>query len=465
MKIDNKILELFSANKLNDEQMDEVAHQLWESDEVQEEMNDFIAQHKDENLSTIEGVNNYFKKILGSLDIFGGSTNSKGTNSSNVESFFSSMSTILSIDDVLRTSELVKDFCETYSEDHTLDANLLSYYLKAMQGALPEEAEQVVDDLKRGILTFNDNFKNAVQKGDLDFVGALDMLSSDLSIEERYEVFVNFLAALQTLNTANINAESMSEIEDFDTIKQRYCLTGEITDNDIENVQKLIADTFANNSFVMGSVKEMNAFLNAVGEGKKEIKEAIDDFKNDMNDKLIASMMAYVAYKQGKLSSIESENISPEQVAIMTSAAVESVRISSDLDNGNLTIENAIHLLKIVGAVAMYSLLAYTMMVGVGALAVSFLSISGINALSIAASSAFIGYVVYHTIGDFIIEPDIVMNKISDYFNLAMSVWQNRVLPAIVETTNNVIEWIRSQIDSKTIQPLNENNTSTVYQY
>ena len=100
---------------------------------------------------------------------------------------------------------LVETVNNSINPEVPFEENLKQFYLLQRPGALPEEAEEVVSGIRKGIELFNSNLQQAMQEENFDYVSELENISSNMEIKDKYELYVNFLAALQSLSVNNIS--------------------------------------------------------------------------------------------------------------------------------------------------------------------------------------------------------------------------------------------------------------------
>ena len=107
----------------------------------------------------------------------------------------------------------------------------------------------IVKKLKNGIHSFNFNFQKALEENGFDYISELKKISSEMSIKEEYELYINFLAALHTLSISNLSEEQLSFIENFQTIRGHLVVTEDISEEMLAEVEDKISTMLKNNTF------------------------------------------------------------------------------------------------------------------------------------------------------------------------------------------------------------------------
>lgn len=375
----------------------------------------------------------------------------------------------LSKEEILKIQNLVKGFNDSYDVQNTLDGSLMKFYLEQRPGAFPEDAVAAVKGLKSGIDTFNSNLQKALAEGGLDYASELQRLSTDLPLSEKYELYINFLAALQTLSMANFSAEQLSQIEDFRIIHGRLSVKEEVTEDMLADVEEQIDRLLKNNTLCLGSIEALKGLMDELPNGTEAVERVVTNSEQDVREKLIASMAVYIAFLNGEIDVLQGQDLSPEAIAISTAAGMEEMRVMNDLHAGRTTLENAIKVLKIIGGIALFALLAY----------VAFNGIMAIGTLSMLMFSVAFGSTAIATIGAIIASALVVwaladgacsagekiMQWSSKLFDWVVKVWRETAWPTLKEVLLNLRDWFSSLFHSKTVacqEQQGENEPQTV---
>lgn len=198
----------------------------------------------------------------------------------------------------------------------------------------------------------------------------------------------------------------------------------------------------------MGTTDSLRRIIASLPEGDEAIETAITGSEKDVKDKLVASIATYILYEKGELKSIEGENITPEMIAISTSMGIEQANIVNELNSGNITIDKAIHILKIIGGVALWAFLAYMISLSVSAVAVisaalmnMLLGFSTITNIAAAVFGIFVGWKLTTSMCD---TAEGLVNISSRVFDVIVNTWREIAWPRLKMFYENVSEWICS---------------------
>ena len=131
-----------------------------------------------------------------------------------------------------------------------------------------EEAEKIVEGLTKGIRTFHEELTEALKNSGVNYVEKLQELGQDLSNEQRYEIYINFLSMLIVLDVQNFNEEKASQIEDFQTIKGRFAVNGEVTEEMLDDVIEKIASALKDNTFCLTTTETVGALFEKIQENR-----------------------------------------------------------------------------------------------------------------------------------------------------------------------------------------------------
>ena len=378
-EIDDMTFFRFVNNLLGKGQMASVAKSLRQSGEADATLQACVANYSANKAMADEmlGVETEdMEKNILREDRSGLSLHSKEAN--NLKEIIMKANFNLTHDELQCVQNIVENFNEAYAsvDDASIEDQLMRFYLQQCPGAFPEDAYKLVNDMRHGIDMFNANLQKAMSESGFDYAAELGNLAADMPLKDKYELYANFLAALQTLAVSNLSEQQLAQIENFDTIRGKLNITGEVNEEMLAELEKQIADMLANNTLCMGSVDQLRHLIDQLPNGAEAIDKATRDAGEDMRQKLIASMATYIAYRNDGIESMRGKEFTAEAIAISVAAGVEQAHVVDDLNAGRTTVNRAIHVLKIIGGVALFSLLAYMaldlMVVAMTALAVQF---------------------------------------------------------------------------------------------
>lgn len=443
MRIDDNTFCLFVDNALAHEDMEKVEAQLIEENEVDAVLHASMLSYKinedlaDEMLGIEKNVDPKARNVEG--------LGSRILNTESLTQKSTTMNNKLSKEEILKVQELAEKLNESYNAELSLEENLVKFYLKERPGTFPEDAYTIVNGLKSGIVSFNTNLKKALENGEFDYATALKEIASKMPINDKYELYVNFLAALQALCVSNLSTDQAAQLDNFQTIRERLIVKDEVTEDMLRDVEHKIGQLLKNNNLCLGSVEDLKELIDELPNGAEAVESIVTNSEQDMREKMIASMATYIAYQNEEIDSLKGQELSPEAIAISVAAGVEEMHVLNDLNSGRTTVDKAIKVLKIIGGVALFSLLAYVALNWISAIStlawVMFMMSFGTTA--IATIGAFIAYlfVVWSLTHSAVNIGEKIMNWSSRIFDVVVNTWRETVWPSIFTVLHNIGDW------------------------
>lgn len=465
MKVDDITFSCFVNNDLPQSKMIEIEKSLIEDGEINASIQASMLNYSlnEEYAKDLLGIDekNFFIKDRTTLD--------HDSKESNNESFIlksTTMNNKLSKEEVLKVQELTKKINESYNTELSLEENLVKFYLAERPGAFPEDAYDIVNGMKSGIVSFNANLKKALENGEFDYASELKKIASEMPINQKYELYINFLAALQSLCVSNLSAEQTTQLDNFQTIREKLIVKDEVTEEMLNDVENKIGQLLKNNNFCLGSIESLKELINELPNGSEAVESVVNNTEQDMREKMIASMATYIAYQNEELESLRGQELSPEATAISVAAGVEEMHVMNDLNSGKTTVDKAIRVLKIIGGIALFSLLAY----------IAFNCITAIGTLSMAMFMVAFGSTTIATIGAFITSLFVVwsltnstfnagekiMNWSSRIFDAVVNTWRETVWPSIFVVLEDIKDWFVALFQKKSIAEIQQNDENVI---
>ena len=285
------------------------------------------------------------------------------------------------------------------------------------------------------------NLKKALQEEGFDYSAEIENIVSELPLNQKYDIYLNFLSAISTLSLSNMREDQLAEIENFQSIKGKLQSKGEITEDDVKELEKKIAEVLENNTICLGTTESLRRIVASLSQGNESIEAVITGSEKDVKDKLVASMATYILYEKGELNSIDGENITPEMIAISTAMGIEQANVVNELNGGRITIDKAIHILKIIGGVALWAFLAYIISLSVAAVAGLTTGFSTITNIASAVFGIFVGWKLTTSMCD---TAESFVNISSRVFDIIVNTWREIAWPRLKMFYENVSEWICS---------------------
>lgn len=359
----------------------------------------------------------------------------------------------LTKNDALKVAEYItayNDFAETNSP---LEQNLVNFYLHQFPGTFPEDAYHIVNDIKKGVKVFNDTLNEALSNNGINYVEKLKGLGEGKTNEEKYEIYINFLATLTVLETANFNTENGQTELNFEEIKGTlYIVKDTVSDEELNEVIEKVAQALDNTTLILSSAEMLNQLIEKLPEGETAINEIIRGSEEDMKIKMLTSLVTFIAHQKGELESTSGTELSTEQITINVCTGIEETRVVDGVKKGIFTVDNAIKLLKLIGGVALYiSLLQVFVSIAgnvgtfvAGMIIGAFGTSTAVSVIAFVAAVISIWEVGMTSIREYI--PDI-MNWTEDKFDTGVKNWRENVWPYIQEKTREFTDWIRELIN------------------
>lgn len=461
MKVNDLLFSKFVGNALPQAKMVEVEQQLINDGEVLSAVQASIADYElhADRANKLLGIDDDVhqgieKKSLANdrndMVVVSEIVNSETTIKNNTV-----MNINFSKDEALKVQELVTAFNEKYNQKLTLDENLAQFYMSQRPGAFPEDAHEVVKGLHEGINVFNANLQKAFSEEGLDYAAELQKVTADIPVAEKYEMYLNFLAAITTLSLNNMTEEQLAQVEGYQVIKEQLKPEGEVTEEMLADVEKRIAEVLENNTLCLGSVEALRQLIIRLPEGTEAIEQVITGSETDVRQKLIAAMCTYVMYENGEIESLKGQELNPESIAVGAAVGIEQANVINDVHLGRTALDVAIRILKIIGGVALLSifiLAAFKFVVGI-ALFSSLWSIYllGVSNISILVSVLF-GLAVGWEVSKLFAKPiSDIMHFSSRVFDSIVTLWRKTAWPTIKQTCVSAWKWLRSLVEKKTV--------------
>lgn len=377
-----------------------------------------------------------------------------------------SMKTNFSKEELQTIQQISDSITVSINPEIPFEENLMNIYIEQRPGSFPEEAQDIVSRIRGSIEKFIANLQQAMSEVGFDYVSELKKVSSEMNLQEKYELYINFLAALQTMSINNLSPEQMSQIENFQTVRERLFVNGDVTEDMLADVERQIAAMLQNNTFCMGSIETVKTLISELPKGSDAIENIILGSEKDIMTKMIAALAAYIAYRNGQIESLVGQEMSPEEIAISVSAGMEEMKVMNDLTAGRTTVDKAIKILKIIGGVALFSILAYFAVSGIIAIgamtAVMFSMIFGTSTIAAIGALLIGGLVTWSLIDSALTVGDKMLNWSSRMFDMVIECWRETAWPAVKRALQSGLNWFFSLFHSDIIMKQEQNNDPQV---
>lgn len=371
--VDDILFSKYILNQLSPEKMAEVERILINDNESEaiilaniaysQENMDLIREFLDEDEINIEIDRNLANSSA---------RNQRNIGSTNVKQNQITMKTTLSEHDKMIIADLVQAFHENEDVNQTIDARLISFYQAYCLQVSNEEAMEVVNSMRKGIKLFSDNLSQAFNDGVGTLSSKLDTIGEELPIEDRYNLFLNILALLNTIDNSNFDEDELSDNRTFDSFRDLLRVQGVISESDVDELKEEILHTLSESSFSVMTTVSVDDILKATGKVTELSKLTRED---TMHEILVTSVAMNVAIQTGRLET-EFDNIVPESIAVGVAAGFEEMKVVSKLENGEIDDGAAWEIIKIISAVV----------------GVTLLMIAASTVIALTSTATFIGF-------------------------------------------------------------------------
>lgn len=374
------------------------------------------------------------------------------------------MKTTFTHEEILKIQELVSKFNESENSEKTFSENLVHFYLESMPGTYPEEARKVVDSISKGINAFSETLAEALKSEDYNFIGKIDEATKNLSLEEKYNVYLNLLAAIRTIDATNVSENGF--VEGFAEIKGKLYKSGVTVDEAMVNeMSSMLNDAICNNTLVLSEVEGISRIMANVETSEENASAFVSSNLDELKKKQIASLCAFIAYQNGQIKSLP-EGVNAETIAISMAAGIEEAKVLEDVSLGRKTYDVAVKIIKIISAVALTLTLTLAIVsvlaIGAGFLASGIISLLGTSAFaSIVCSILVIGSACAIT-------PKltegmmIVLDKAGELYDKFTDFIRDKAYPYVKEKISTFVTYIRNRVNSGQIVSDSTVQTSTV---
>lgn len=366
------------------------------------------------------------------------------------------MNNKFSKEDLTNINSLVESFNTANNSELSLEENMVNFYINQFPGTFPEDALDVVNRIKSGVETFNTTLNEALSADGIDYVEKIKKLGEGKTNEEKYELYINFLAAITTIDTQNYESLGGKKIETFEEIKGKWLKPeGEVSDEMLNEVIAKVAEKMNNSTLFLSSADSVSAIVENLPNGSDALTETVTGNEADVKNKLVTSLVTYIGIKNGTISSDIAETATPEAVATLVCATAEEMKVVDNLKKGIITVENAIKVLKIIGGVALYCALAYLAIVASLNVTVALMQF----ALFLGAAPGITGYIagisclaigicglveMLRCVDKFVMWTGRVFDSIVEYS-------RDELIPTIKNNIDNFVGWIREKISSNQV--------------
>ena len=333
--------------------------------------------------------------------------------------------------------EAIKKHQEEFNAIHA-NASQLSVDEVAQQliidtlGDAQIEAEEIVNDLKKGLSNFDAQFNQNKKTESINVKDYLNEATKNHSEEERKNCYVNILTAIQLLN-----ADKMSQDDVEATLSKNANLSTE------ELIVK-IEETLNDNSLLEPLTAQVKDGVSS--EALSQIARVIELHKEEY--RLMAAVYLYIEQRKGNLQVSESEfGLPAENIGALAGAAIEMLLANNALQEGKMDLATWQKVVKwILGAVVGITLgcAVFILAANVGFAAMSLLlGLFGTSTVAIILSFIAVCYIGWFVSEALVEIWDDCMKMCNDVYDNCIgtvtekvSMWLTALKNWIVEMTN-----------------------------
>lgn len=460
MEIDDVMFSKFVGNALTHKQMVEVERELITDREfsaaIEASVIEYKIRKKDaDELLGIEDNDFYQEKKsekIVRIDNLVDSEREKVTIKTTNNKFF--MNINLTKEELLKIQELSTEFNNNEDKSLSLNENLITFYLNQRPGTSKEESEKILEGLTKGVRLFHEEMTDALKNEGVDYVGKLHEMGEKLTNEQKYEIYINFLSMLTVLDVQNFDEENAAQIEDFQTIKNKYTVKGEVTDEMLDEVIEKISNALIDNTFCLATTETIGVLFEKINE-TVSIEDYLSGSEKDYRIKLVNAMVTYIAYQKGEISSLAGQEVEPEIIAVGAAVGVEQARTIESFRLGRISWEQALGILKIIGGIALFCILLLpfisataTFMVVFYATLTNMLGGSIMAILLSGVVSLYLSFQLGESMSNAIMS---IIDVCESGFDKVVKCWQDTAWPFIKERANAISGWLKEKKEDNTI--------------
>lgn len=471
MEIDDLLFSKFVGNALTHKQMEDVEKQLITDGEFSAAIEASIIDYevRKNEVNSILGAEGKDSSIENNTNNVVRNQDSYDSEETKTTCLTTKNSIIMNIDftkdEVLKIQELSAEFNNAEDKDLTLNENLIAFYLKQRPGTAKEDAEKVLESLTKGVRTFHEELTETLKNNGINYVEKLQELGQDLSNEQKYEIYINFLSMLTVLDVQNFDEEKASQIENFQTVKGRFAVSGEITEEMLDDVIEKISNALKDSTFCLSTTEMVGSLFEKIQE-ELSLDECLSGSEEDFRIKLTNAMMTYIAYQGGGIASLAGQEIAPEAIAAGAAAGVEQARIMEEFRLGRVSWNQVLDILKFIGGVALWCTLVFlftsaTVVITLLSFAAmtNFLGGSILAMVISGAVSMCLAFELAELTAETVFS---IVEWSGSAFDQVIRYWQETAWPFVKERASEIYDWFKTKTEEKTVQVQTESDPQVV---
>ena len=255
----------------------------------------------------------------------------------------------------------IEEYMAAYNDTMSQKENKINYIQKQFPEKSRAEVIEIVDALYEGCAEYKKKLEEALSDKKFSIKEAFSNRLSDCSTDEKYTIATNLLLAVQAIDN-NVIAENADDehldvkakIEEL-LSKKVETTPGMVNQEDLEALLDELDNAINSTAFGFYGCEQM---IKLVEDDEDNTVSFVQDYWENEELKATTAMGAYVAYLKGELPSGEGE-VSAQEMAVLISAEIDKDATIKRASAGQIVWEKAMHILQIIGAVAVGCLIFY----------------------------------------------------------------------------------------------------------
>ena len=220
------------------------------------------------------------------------------------------------------------------------------------------EAEDIVNDIKKGIAEFDQQFAANAEADNTGIARQLVEATKDKSETERKACYVNVLTALQLACAETITKEEAQKVLDQNA---------NMSEDELLKAIETVADANLPIKAMSGKLME------SVGaDGMAQLAENIKLHKDD--NRFMVALWLYVKQREGNVT-FDSDKLSAEQIGSLAAAGIETIITTGEFEEGKISLDRWQTVMKwilgaAIGITLTLAVFAFSMLVGLAVMSV-----------------------------------------------------------------------------------------------
>ena len=291
------------------------------------------------------------------------------------------------------------------------------------------EAEDIVDDLKKGADEFDSLLKTNTKNGKVCVAAQMADMTKDMTEERRLDLYASLLTSLQLIRKEDVTEEEIATMKDENLKK------------DIPQLAEAIEKALNEDLPLDAAAKIVKEGVNA--ESLSKLADAVRMNKDDF--RFMTALWMYIVQREGKIKFNESgTQLPPNALGALAGAGIETIIATDDLNNGTIDLTEWQEILKwILGALLVTLLLLVTLWGFVS------LSFPVIFLILDALGTGFLGFMAtFVAIASLGLSIGVISYYVSDYILKLLDPVYDKLIVPITNFITNMIGKIKVKFNT-----------------